>query len=56
MKPGVEAGLPFDKMAREKAAKHESKRADAADESSSEGSVVEKKENERFYEGDDDVD
>ena len=56
VKPGVEAGLPFDKMAKEKAAKHDSKRGDVADESSREGSVADKKENEKFYEGDDDVD
>lgn len=57
VKPGVETGVPFDKMDKDKAARLESKRDDVTvDESDSKGSFGEKKKDERFYEGDDDVD
>lgn len=57
VKPGVETGVPFDKMDKDKAARLESKRDDVAvDESDAKGSFGEKKKDEKFYEGDDDVD
>jgi hypothetical protein len=57
IKPGVESGIPFHKMDKDKAARFESKRDEGAvDETSTKESFGEKKENEKFYEGDDDVD
>lgn len=57
MKPGVEeVGLPFDKTAKERAQRHDSVRHDVVNESSSEGSIDEKKGIEDFYDGNDDLD
>jgi hypothetical protein len=57
VKPGVEeVGLPFDKKAKERAQRHDSIRHDVVNESSSEGSIDEKKRIEDFYDGNDDLD
>lgn len=56
VKPGVEdIGLPFDKMTKERAERHNSIRHDSVDESSSDETVDEKKEVD-FYAGNDDLD
>lgn len=55
IKPGVETGIPFDQLAKEKADRHDSRSYDAPDGAASEGSAA-GKENTKYYEGDDDVD